>query len=80
MLNQGLLHGSKPVVRGFETKARRGGDLGRVYFNVKIWVKFLYYLEVFSFSFSFIKPRWNVFLRYSTGMDVWRSHGGHPLL
>lgn len=80
LLNQSLLNGSKQVVTGFGTKAGRGGDLGRVYFNVKIWVKLFYYLQVFTFSFSSIKPRLNVFLCCSTGMDVWRSHGGHPLL
>lgn len=76
VLNQGLLHGSKRVVIGFGTKAGRGGDLGRVYFNVKIWV--FYHVEAFSFSST--KPRLNVSLCCSTGMDVWRSHGGHPLL
>lgn len=64
VLNPSLLNGSKQVVIGFGTKARRGGDLGRVYFNVKIWVKLFYYLEVFSFSFSSIKPRLNVALLF----------------
>lgn len=52
MLNQGLLHGSKRVVIGFGTKAGRGGDLGRVYFNVKIWVKF-FFITWKSFLFHF---------------------------
>lgn len=52
VLNQGLLHGSKRVVIGFGTKAGRGGDLGRVYFNVKIWVKFFLLLgSLFFFIF-----------------------------
>lgn len=54
VLNQGLLHGSKRVVIGFGTKAGRGGDLGRVYFNVKIWVKFFLLLgSLFFFIFLY---------------------------
>lgn len=77
VLNQGLLHGSKPVVIGFGTKARRGGDLGRVYFNVKIWVKFFLLLGSLLFFIFLHKAKMEcvspLFHRYGCVEVAWRT-------
>lgn len=70
VLNQGLLHGSKRVVIGFGTKAGRGGDLGRVYFNVKIWVKFFIMWKPFLFP-----PQSQDWMCLSAVPQVWMCGG-----